>query len=72
MENSVKKVVKAKKKSKIKFKVLGIFKATVEETVIATIKTDAPDFIQGVYSSFPDDIVEDVLPTDLFDDEEDV
>jgi len=70
MENSVKKVVKTK--SKTKFKVLGLFKSTIEESTRTTITTDAPDFIEGVYSRLPDDIVEDVLPNDGLDDQEEV
>lgn len=70
MENSVKKVVKTK--TKTKFKVFGLLKSKTEQSTRTTITMEAPDFIEGVYSRLQDDVIEDVLPTDDFSDEEEL
>lgn len=71
MERAAKMVIRVKKKSKTKFKVVGIKSETKDKTEV-TIMTDAPDFIEGVYSRLPDDIVSDVEFVDQFDDVEEL
>jgi len=68
MESSGKTVIRAKQITKTKFKVLGFVKVSVEQSMWVTEVTDAPDFIEGVYTILPDDIVEDVPVDHNFDD----